>query len=190
MGLAFTIPAGFFGDDSIRREPTTFIIITLIGILTGGFAGLLFYVLIKRPLRAADQKQTDMLGREPSYDEKVELYAWYKSGKKPSTKTIRPLLPKYLDYMEMRLNGSYANSYIASKSFRTFLLLLALFNLLQAVIHLTTIDYDLFIGICNVVGCLGFSAAYLNKPDGKPQTFAIKVNARRLAKIQAMRQQL
>lgn len=59
-------------------------------------AGLFFRNSMEKQFRRRDK----IIGLELTAQDKIDLYVWTKYGVKPTSKRLRPVLTKYLDYME------------------------------------------------------------------------------------------
>lgn len=168
----------------------TYVIGTLVSVgIT--FVFYLFSIgMMKKPLAAMQQKQDEYLGRSVTPEEWLALHEWYKTEEKPREDALEPLLPRYLTYLEVRLNGSYTNAYVSSKSYRIPMMILSFFIFLIGVAGIFTNPHK-FVPVTQILsGGLLFVSSMLSGSSGQPNRFSLFVNRKRLEKIERLRSQL
>lgn len=163
---------------------------TLVSVVTT-FVFYLFSIgMMKKPLAAMLSKQDEYLGRSVTPEEWLALHEWYKTERKPSEDSLQPVLPKYLSYMEARLNGSYTNAYVGSKSYRTPMMIISCFIFLVGLAGVFT-NPQKFVPVTQILsGGLLFASLMFSSSLGQPNRFSLFVNRKRLEKIERLRSQL
>ena len=171
-------------------NPMVSLVILAIAVISAFVLGYTFYFFIKKTFIIVDARRDQVLGRTPSDHELIELYTWYKTLVKPTSKTIQPILPNYLDYLESQFNGSYARSYMSSKRYKYLFLGESIFFIVVGVLQLLGEQPNLFIVGLNFFAGIMLLVSFIMNRSTEPNRLALRLNAKRLKKVSVMRRQL
>jgi|GEM_PF-2685132 len=188
--IAMEIVFGIIPIVSHRFLLESYAIGTLISIGVSFLYYFLSIAIMKKPLTAMLRKQDEYLGKRITPEEWLALHEWYKTERKPLDDSMQPVLPRYLTYLQARLDGSYTNTYVSSKSYRIPMMIFSSIIFLMGVVGLFTYPH-IFAPVTQILsGGLIFISVTLLSSSGKPNRFSLFVNRKRLEKIERLRMQL
>lgn len=194
--MTLTFAAIFFIAITPTAKPKDLQLLIPVSIVAFMVFGLLvgygYYQYAKHWFNKIYTKRDEALGHTPTKDEIKELYTWWKLDVKPSSPSVQPILPKFLNYMETRYNGTYKTPQMESKHYKLHQVLFIVLFTLNGTSALFRGDAINLVAayMQYIAAALWLFVLIFVKPTDNPRRIAVFINRKNLAKIARMREQL